>query len=89
MAEIAGGAKVYLDRAPLKYEGLAPWEVFLSEAQERMTIIIPPEDLEKILRPGQGALGRSDRSGRIYRQRSHRTFLRRESGRVSGSVLSP
>jgi len=46
MAELAGGAEVHLDRAPLKYEGLAPWEIFLSEAQERMTVIVPPEKLD-------------------------------------------
>src|SRR5690606_33537117 len=37
MARGSGGAEVHLDRAPLKYPGLAPWEIFLSEAQERMT----------------------------------------------------
>ena len=37
MARASGGAEVHLDKAPLKYAGLAPWEIFLSEAQERMT----------------------------------------------------
>ncbi len=46
MAEKPGGAKIYLDRAPLKYAGLAPWEIFLSEAQERMTLAVPPEKIE-------------------------------------------
>jgi phosphoribosylformylglycinamidine synthase len=44
MATISGGARLELGNAPLKYEGLAPWEIFLSEAQERMTVIVPPED---------------------------------------------
>jgi len=30
------GVQVELTRAPLKYQGLAPWEIWLSEAQERM-----------------------------------------------------
>ena len=30
-------------RAPLKYEGLQPWEVLVSEAQERMTLAVQPE----------------------------------------------
>ncbi|MCG3199994.1 MAG: Phosphoribosylformylglycinamidine synthase subunit PurL [bacterium] len=47
MATHSGGARVHLDRAPLKYEGLAPWEIFLSEAQERMTVIVPPEMSER------------------------------------------
>ena len=38
------GADVQLDRAPLKYSGLAPWEVFLSESQERMVMAVAPED---------------------------------------------
>ena len=49
MAEKPGGARVYLDKAPLKYVGLAPWEIFLSEAQERMTLAVPPENLERFM----------------------------------------
>jgi phosphoribosylformylglycinamidine synthase len=49
MATLSGGAKVHLEKAPLKYEGLAPWEIFVSEAQERMTLVVPPENLEAFL----------------------------------------
>jgi phosphoribosylformylglycinamidine synthase len=49
MAEKPGGAELYLERAPLKYAGLAPWEIFLSEAQERMTLAVPPEDLDAFM----------------------------------------
>lgn len=49
MAKEPGGAEVHLDRAPLKYPGLAPWEIFVSEAQERMTVAVPPESLERFL----------------------------------------
>jgi len=49
MARIPGGANVYLDRAPLKYAGLAPWEIFLSESQERMTLAVPPEHIDEFL----------------------------------------
>jgi phosphoribosylformylglycinamidine synthase len=49
MARDTNGAVVYLDRAPLKYHGLAPWEIFVSEAQERMTIAAPPEKIEAFL----------------------------------------
>jgi len=38
------GADVELDRVPLKYPGLAPWEVWLSEAQERMVIAVAQDD---------------------------------------------
>ncbi len=36
------GAEIHLDRVPLKYSGLRPWEIWLSEAQERMVLAIPP-----------------------------------------------
>ena len=43
------GAEVHLERVPLKYEGLAPWEIWLSEAQERMVLAVPPENLDKLM----------------------------------------
>src|SRR6266568_2040065 len=43
------GANVELANAPLKYQGLAPWEIWLSEAQERMVLAVPPEHLETLL----------------------------------------
>jgi phosphoribosylformylglycinamidine synthase II len=46
----ATGVRVDLARAPLKYQGLAPWEVWLSEAQERMVLAVPPEKLEALQR---------------------------------------
>ncbi|MBI2440567.1 MAG: phosphoribosylformylglycinamidine synthase [Lentisphaerae bacterium] len=46
MGRLSGGAEVDLARAPLKYQGLLPWEIFLSEAQERMTLAIAPEQVE-------------------------------------------
>ena len=49
MAEDTDGATVYLDRAPLKYPGLDPWEILISEAQERMTLSVPPGNLERFL----------------------------------------
>ena len=36
------GATVHLDRAPLKYAGLTPTEVWISEAQERMVLAVSP-----------------------------------------------
>jgi phosphoribosylformylglycinamidine synthase len=37
------GANVRLETVPLKYPGLRPWEIWLSEAQERMVLAVPPE----------------------------------------------
>ncbi|MBM4002120.1 MAG: phosphoribosylformylglycinamidine synthase subunit PurL [Planctomycetes bacterium] len=37
------GAEVWLNNAPLKYEGLSYAEIWISEAQERMVLSVPPE----------------------------------------------
>lgn len=41
------GASVQLEDVPLKYPGLRPWEIWLSEAQERMVLAVPPEKWER------------------------------------------
>ena len=49
MALLSGGCEFDLAKAPLKYPGLNPWEILLSESQERMTLAVPPEHLEDFL----------------------------------------
>ncbi|MCL2334187.1 MAG: phosphoribosylformylglycinamidine synthase subunit PurL [Candidatus Methanoplasma sp.] len=43
------GADVDLEKVPLKETGLAPWEIWVSESQERMMCTCKPENVEKIL----------------------------------------
>jgi phosphoribosylformylglycinamidine synthase len=43
------GAEVHLENIPLKYTALDPWEIWLSEAQERMVIAAPPENLDELM----------------------------------------
>ena len=43
MARACGGVRLDLERAPLKYHGLEPWEILVSESQERMSLAVPPE----------------------------------------------
>lgn len=43
------GAKVDLQKVPTKYAGLAPWEIFLSESQERMVLAIDPKNKKKVI----------------------------------------
>ncbi len=43
------GARVHLERVPLKYAGLTPTEIWISESQERMVLAVLPEALEKLL----------------------------------------
>ena len=42
------GAEVWLDKIPLKYEGLSYTEIWISEAQERMTLAVPQERWEEL-----------------------------------------
>ena len=43
------GADIDLALAPLKYAGLAPWEIFVSESQERMVMAIAQKDVERVM----------------------------------------
>jgi len=43
------GVEVDLERVPLKYSGLSYTEIWISEAQERMVLAVPPENLERLL----------------------------------------
>jgi phosphoribosylformylglycinamidine synthase len=69
MAEDTGGVELDLAQVPLKYDGLAPWEILLSEAQERMTLAVPEDKLDVFLRMAQEMdveatpLGRFTQSG--------------------------
>jgi len=47
MSQDTGGFEMHLDRAPLKYSGLQPWEILISEAQERMTVSVPSSKLDE------------------------------------------
>lgn len=49
MAQDTGGCLLEIDKAPLKYDGLLPWEILLSEAQERMTFAVAPDKLTEFL----------------------------------------
>jgi phosphoribosylformylglycinamidine synthase II len=72
MARHSKGCELHLDKAPLKYAGLQPWEILLSEAQERMTLAVPPEHVEALLtlaaRRGveSTVLGRFTASGQFH-----------------------
>ena len=43
------GAEVYLDKVHLKEEGMAPWEIYISESQERMMLTVRPEHVDDVL----------------------------------------
>ena len=43
------GVHIELERVPLKYLGMAPWEIYVSESQERMLLSVREENLERVL----------------------------------------
>ncbi|MBI2597193.1 phosphoribosylformylglycinamidine synthase subunit PurL [Candidatus Daviesbacteria bacterium] len=44
------GVTINLEKAPLKYPGLSPWEMWVSESQERMIIVLQKKNLRRFLR---------------------------------------
>jgi len=44
-----GGVEVNLEKVPLKYHGMHPWEIWISESQERMTIAVPPKNIDEFM----------------------------------------
>ena len=65
------GARVDLDRAPLKYQGLNYTEIWISESQERIVLSVPPVKVEELLKVFADedveavVLGEFDGSGRL------------------------
>ena len=48
MARDGAGVDVNLDRVPLREEGMEPWEIMISESQERMVAVVQPERLADV-----------------------------------------
>ena len=48
-ARSSRGADVDLAKVPLKYDGLDPWQIWVSESQERMTVAIAPQDESRFM----------------------------------------
>jgi phosphoribosylformylglycinamidine synthase II len=43
------GAEIHLERVKLKEEGLSPWEIWISESQERFLLALKPENVDEVL----------------------------------------
>ncbi len=54
MARDGAGVDVHLDRVPLREDGMEPWEIVISESQERMVAVVRPERLAR----AEAVLGR-------------------------------
>ena len=79
MATYSGGCEIDLSLAPLKYAGLQPWEILVSEAQERMTLAVDPKKVEKFMELARKmgveatAMGRFTKSGLFHVRYGERT----------------
>ena len=50
IGELAPGLDIHLERVPVKYDGLNPMELAISESQERMAVVIEEGDLAEFIR---------------------------------------
>ena len=48
-AAARAGMRVHLDKVPLREPSMQPWEVLVSESQERMLAIVAPDNLDAVL----------------------------------------
>ena len=48
-AKCGNGAKVEITSIPLREDGMTPYEIMLSESQERMVFVVHPEDVEELM----------------------------------------
>ncbi|MDD3692928.1 MAG: phosphoribosylformylglycinamidine synthase [Oscillospiraceae bacterium] len=49
IGELADGLDIYLDKVPKKYEGLDGTELAISESQERMAVVLSPNDVDAFI----------------------------------------
>ncbi|HDQ02988.1 MAG TPA: phosphoribosylformylglycinamidine synthase [Deltaproteobacteria bacterium] len=72
MATYSGGCEMDLSLAPLKYAGLQPWEIPVSEAQERMSLAVDPKKVDNFLALARKmdveatVLGKFTKSGKFH-----------------------
>ncbi|WP_456483838.1 phosphoribosylformylglycinamidine synthase subunit PurL [Methanopyrus kandleri] len=43
------GVEIDVSKVPLREEGMEPWEIMLSESQERMLLVVAPEDVDEVI----------------------------------------
>jgi len=81
MAKESGGCEVDLEKVPLKYPGLEPWEIWVSESQERMTLAVPVKNYKKFadLMASRGVestvIGKFTNSGKCVVKYKNKTIM--------------
>ena len=65
------GAEVNLEKVPLKHAGMRPWEIWMSESQERMVVSVPENNFEDFKKTFENedvsvaAIGRFEETGKL------------------------
>jgi phosphoribosylformylglycinamidine synthase len=65
------GLTIDLEKVPLKYPGMAPWEIYVSESQERMLLSVPQRNLDDVMgifedeEVRASAIGKFDNTGKL------------------------
>ncbi|MEO0073904.1 MAG: AIR synthase-related protein, partial [candidate division WOR-3 bacterium] len=70
------GCEVWLERVPLKYQGLAPAEIWISEAQERMIVLSEPSVVDSLLELARSYDVRATVIGRVTDTRRLQVYYR-------------
>ncbi len=79
IAQLSNGFEMDILKAPLKYDGLDPWEILVSEAQERMTIAVPKDKIDIFMKLSERhgvestVLGSFNDSGKFHVKYGERT----------------
>ena len=91
-ARLSDGCEIDLKKAPLKYPGLNPWEILISESQERMTLAVAPGKVDEFLDLAQKmdveatVVGRYTDSGRFHVLYGDRTVAYLDMDFLHGGV---
>ncbi len=71
-ARYSNGCEISLEKVPLKYAGLDQWEIWVSESQERMTVAVRPEHIDRFMALSQKhavestVIGRYTDTGKLH-----------------------
>ncbi len=72
------GSEVHLDDVPLKEENLSPWEIWVSESQERMMLAVHRDKVEQVLRIFELYDVRATPVGHVIEEKVSRVFYKGE-----------
>jgi phosphoribosylformylglycinamidine synthase II len=72
------GAEVDLSKVPLKEEGLAPWEIWVSESQERMMLSVSQKNVDNVLHIFKIWDVPATPVGKVIREKSVRLYFQGE-----------